>query len=178
MVSQIGALNSLSQSSQMNKLTDATKQKLEALGIDTSSIKTEAQGQAILTALQNTQKTQNTQVQPPNKSQQSGSNGIQAQEESIREQAKELAKKLGVTVNAKDDISEILGKIATALANMRIQSVNSPEDSKQIDAYQKQYDSLVNEVNSLEKQKQASKEQLSGSLDAMALYNKIKLGLG
>lgn len=180
MVSQVSALTSLTQSIQVNKLTEATKQKLEALGIDTSSIKTEAQGQALLVAAQNAQKAKNEQraqqVQPAGQTEQGGSSSISAQEETIKAQAKELAKKLGLTVSSDDDISEILGKIATALANIRIQAINSPQMSKQLDELQSQYESLVCSVASLEKQK-SSQGQLTGSLDAMALYNKIGFGL-
>lgn len=181
MVSQVSALSSLTQASQANKLTEATKQKLEALGVDTTNIKTEAQGQALLAAVQKAQKAKNAQktqqVQPPEQPQQSGSSSINAQEETIKAQAKELAKKVGLSVSTGDDISEILGKIATALANMRIQAINSPQMAKQIDKFQSEYDSLVSEVTSLQKAKQSSQGQLTGSLDAMALYNKVGLGL-
>ena len=53
-ISSIGSLDSTTSTSSVQALTEETKQKLEALGIDTSNITTEAQGLAALATAQAT----------------------------------------------------------------------------------------------------------------------------
>lgn len=172
MVSQISALSSMTQASAGDKLTEETKAKLQALGIDTSSIKTETQGLMALAAAKKAKAAAKAK----------GAHGVKpaggnAQEESLKTQAKELAAKLNVSVSSDDDTTDILTKIASVLANMRVQAASDPQKLQEVEKYQAEYDALSSSVANLQKQKQQKQAQLTGSLDAMAMYNKIGLGI-
>lgn len=170
MVSSISSIFGASfGSSSGDKLTDATKKKLEELGIDTSNIKTESQGQSVLAAIKKTKEAEGAK-----KPEAIGGN---AEEESNKTKAKELAAQLNISVAAKDSTIDILNKISVAIDNLKTQAVGDPQKIQEAAKYQAAYDSIVGSVTSMQQQQNASHKKLAGSLDGMALYNKIKLGL-
>lgn len=144
-------------------LSDATKKKLEALGIDTSKIKTESEGQQKLKEAEAAQASQATQGQQ--------SNAGQAQ--AIKDQASALAASVGVSVSKGDKISDILDHIQTKLSTMNAQAGQDPQKVQELKQYQSEFTVIASEYASLQSQQQASKSQLTGSMDSMAAYNKI-----
>lgn len=169
MVSQIGSISGLNFSKPVDPLSETTKKRLEALGIDTSSIKTETQGRSILASVE--------KVNSKDGAEKVQGQGKNPEGENIKERAKELAAQLNVSVSQKDGLKEILDKISTAIDGMKTQAVGDPQKVQEAAKYQAAYDSIVGAVSSMQQQHQASQQKLSNSLDGLALYNKIKLGL-
>lgn len=169
MVSQIGSIIGANFNQPADKLSETTKKRLEALGIDTSSIKTETQGRSILASVEKVNSKDGTE-----KVQGQGKN---PEGENIKQRAKELAAQFNVSVSPRDGLKEILDKISTAIDGMKTESVGAPDKLQEAAKYQAAYDSIVGAASSMQQQQDASQGKLSGSLDGLALYNKIKLGL-
>lgn len=164
MINQIGSFGSANSMniaiSNSAKLTAATKAKLEALGIDTSHIATEAEGQAILKTAE--AKQEEVKKVHANKG------GFSAMKD-IKAEAKELAAKIGVSISDNDKMDNILNKISEKINELRASAGNEPNKSAQIAQYQSRLDSISNEFLNMK----SSKSQLNGSMNALAFYNKI-----
>lgn len=164
-VSTTSSLNSLSSASTANQpLTAATKAKLDALGVDTTSIKTETQGQVALSAAQTKQEAQKSAH-----SHQGGNSSM----ESIKNEAKSLASQVGVSVSDEDKVDDILSKVASKISELQVAAGTDETKLAQVQQYQSQYDSISSSLSNM----QAAKAQLSSSMDNMASYNKMAHGL-
>lgn len=152
---------STSTSSSSATLTDATKKKLEALGIDTTNIKTEADGQEKLKEAQAAQAAAQQQGKPQ------GTNPM----ETIQDGAKSLAASMGVAVGSKDDIDTIFSNLSTKITELQASAGDDQTKKSEVDGYQLQYDTLYREYS----QAMAAKNMTGAS--ALANYNKAALGL-
>lgn len=150
-------------------LTEETKKKLEALGIDTKYIRTEQEGKQKLQEIEQSQKAQqaaqqqNIQPQQPTQ-QQDGSIAT------LITNIKDLAQQVGVSVGMTSNIEDVLANIKTKISDMQAtKTVNSVEEDSKAKAasYQLRYETLYNEYES----KKNSQNKLTSSLNAMALYN-------
>jgi|GEM_PF-3609535 len=185
MVSGIGAVSSggssYAVSAIQSALTPQTKARLETLGVDTSNIQTEAQGQTTLQEAQSSGQNQSTQQsQGSQQGQQSG--GDHAAFEAIKQQATSLAEKLGVSVSSTDKLSDILDSISKTITNMQTQAVNDPQKAAQVAQYQSEYEALGQSIQSLESSKAASGSQqtatqLQASLTGLANYNVASMSI-
>jgi len=164
-VNAIGGMSAASSGSSgsSSPLSDITKKKLESLGIDTSKIKTETQGQQKLKEAQASQASQATQGQ------QNGAGQAQA----IKDQASNLASQMGISVSKNDKVSDILDHISTKLTGLSAQSGQDPQKVQELKQYKSEYTVIASEYASLQAQQQSSQKQLTGSMDSMAAYNKI-----
>lgn len=141
------------------KLSEATKAKLETLGIDTANIKTEAEGQAILKM---------AEAKPEETRKTHASQGYSSME-SIKAEALQLASQIGVSVSGSDKIDDILDKISYKINELRVNTGSDQNKPDQINQYQSKLDTLSNEFLNM----QSSKAKLSNSLNCLAAYNKI-----
>lgn len=171
--SMSGASFSSSSTSSSTALTDATKKQLESLGIDTSQIKTEAEGQQKLKETQATQASQSGQSAQGQQQQ----NGASSEIDTIKAQATDLASQLGVSVSDNDKVEDILENISTKLTEMTVQAGNDPQKLQELSQYESQFEMIGGEYLNLQAQKQASQGQLTGSLNNLANYNKIFFNL-
>lgn len=161
-------------SSSSQKLTDETKQKLQALGVDTTSITTEMQGQIAL--LQAQQQQQILQAHCEGKS----GNG-KAEMDSIKSQAVSLAEKLGINVLKDEKLSDIMAVIGPALDAKVLQAGNDKTKLAEVQALQSEYNSLSSSLSKMEAQRsqqaQSSSSQSSASLSSnlsnIAAQNKL-----
>ena len=175
-VNAIGSVNSASGTSSLSSstaLTETTKKKLEELGIDTSKIKTEAEGQQKLKEAQAAQGSQSAQTAQGQQQQ----NGASSQIDTIKIKAIELASQLGISASDKDKIEDILSTISTKLLEMTVQAGKDPQKLKELKQYESQFEIIAGEYLNLQVQKQASQGQLTGSLDNLAMYNKLFFNL-
>lgn len=141
------------------KLTNATKVKLEALGINTTNIKTEIQGQAALrTAEEKRKALQKLKTESANRSQ-----------EVIKTEAKSLAAQVGASVSDDDSVSDILIKVASKVNDLKASAGDDSTKQAEADQDQAKYEALANEYSSV----QAAQSKLSGSMDGLAQLNKI-----
>lgn len=173
-------LRPLSGSSATDKLTNNTKTQLASLGIDTSTIKTESEGQLKLKEIitqQQAQQNQQTQQSHNHHHHQNGSTQI----ETIKKQAQGLAAQIGANISTSDNVNAILAKINTKLAVMTVQASNNVQKTQQLQQYETQFAYISQEYSNYEEQKQqsnfSSEGQLTGSLSSMAMYNKLYFNL-
>lgn len=161
-------------SSSSTAITDATKKKLEALGIDTSKIKTEAEGQQKLKEAQASQASQASQAAqgPQSKQQQSAA----SQMEEITDQVTTLAAEVGVTISSNDQLSDVMNSISARISEMTVQAGQDTQKLQIVSLYQNELSAISGEYQSFQAQQQAtqsSQSQLAGGMDSLASYNKI-----
>lgn len=157
-VSSVSTSSLSSTSSSSSALSDDTKKKLEALGLDPTKYTTEAQAQAAITAAQEKQAQQ---------SQQGGSNSY----ESIKTEVNSLASTMGIEVGSNDKLEDILDKISTQITTLQASAGTDATKLADVNNYQAQYTTITSELSKIE----AAKNMTGAS--ALANYNKAALGL-
>lgn len=174
-VSSTGATSktgSTSSISSTTPLTAETKAQLQALGVDTTGITTEAQGQ---TALLQAQLQQAQQGQQGKKAH---GGGNKAEMEALKSQALSLASKLGVSVSSDAKLDDIVSAIGPAIEAKMSAAGNDPAKLAEIQELQSEYNELSSAMSNMQaqhSQQQASQSQLTNSMDALARYNKVSL---
>lgn len=166
---------SLSSSSSAQKLTDATKNQLQLLGIDTTKITTEAQGQTILSQALQAQQSLQPQVQQTQNITNSKNNSND-EIKSLKEQAIELSGKVGVTVSQNERLSDIIATLGPAIES-KISAAGSDQtkiaEAQELEA---EYDLISSSLTKIQTQSQQSKQSsqtLNTSLNNMAMLNII-----
>ncbi|MDD3236939.1 MAG: hypothetical protein PHV37_02435 [Candidatus Gastranaerophilales bacterium] len=137
-------------------LTQETKRRLEALGIDTKDIKTEAEGLRQLQIKEKEQSSKSTQYSYMN---------------NLREQATSLANQLGVEINQNEKMSVIFDKISQKIAQMQESQNQSELQKAQAATFLSKYQSLYSTYSS-----QSNQNMLGQTLGFMADYNRSMLG--
>jgi len=182
MSTQIGAIGSPSPSTAASaassspssvapKLTNDTKQKLDALGVDTSSITTEAQGQI---ALLQAQQQQPQNGQSGGEKHHSGSG--KAEMEAMKSQATELAGKVGVTVSSDEKLDDIMAAIGPAISAKVSAAGNDQTKLNEVQELQSEYDTLSSSLTTMQSQHAQSAQgtqAINSSLNNMAVQNKV-----
>ncbi len=146
-----------------NALTEATKRKLEALGVDTSNILTESEGQLRLQealaklAIAEAQNLQYKCAGNPNVS--------------IEDKAKDLATSIGIETGNQDKIEFILRKISEALMGVMIAAGKDESKLNKYEDYKNQYDDICSQYAQA-----TASENMTGAT-AMGYYNKMLFGL-
>lgn len=183
MVSSIGSIGSINSAYNVygaQPLTPQTKAQLEALGINTTNITTEAQGQAALKASQGSQQAQNTQQAQAPHHRGGGNSAIKA----LVEEALALAQKVGASVSSNAKLDEILDAIADALSKMQADAANDPKKAALFAQYQAEYLSLCQSAETLKASMEASHNQavsaagmMQSSMDGLASYNMASISI-
>ena len=137
-----------------DELSSLTKLKLEALGIDPTTVTSEAQAQSLIAQAEAT-KHQN------NSGQQGGGN---SSEQELLSEAKTLASAVGVSVSSNDSLDDIIDNISAEIQVM----LNSGDQSKisAAQGYQDRVDSVQN-----------TQQNIFNAMDMISLSNKYALGL-
>lgn len=120
---------------QNGKLSEATKRKLELLGIDTYNVTSEAQAQILITNAQQRQQVQQTQTE-------SNSKNTCSSEAEIISKAKNLAYQMGVYVATNENLSEILKKLSLKLDNLKTQNNLDISKTDELKKYQTELEAL------------------------------------
>ena len=144
------------------ELSSTTKLKLEALGIDPSTVTTEAQAQTLI-AQAEAAKQQNNAGQ-----QQQGGN---SSEQELLSEAKNLATEVGVTVSSNDSLDDIVDNISKEIQVM----LNSGDQSKisSAQSYQAQLASISGRAEAI----QSTQQNIFNAMDMISVSNKYALGL-
>ncbi len=162
-ISSIGNAQSMALSSyKIDELSTSTKMKLEALGIDPSSVTSEAQAQQLIKQAEATKHQQNSQQQ------QQGGN---SSEQQLISEAKELAAKVGVTVSTDDTLDDITGNIADKIQAMM--DTGDPSKIKTAQEYQTQLARISDEADSITN----TQQNIFNAMDMISVSNKYALGL-
>lgn len=147
--------------SSSQKLTDVTKKKLEYLGVDTTNIKTEAQGQTELTIA----------IQKEMQKAQAANHG--GSEAMIKAQAKDLASQVNASISSNEKVGAILTKVASKISELKQAAGTDEMKLANVQQYQSQYDAIASSFSNM----QSARNQLSTGMDGLASYNKVLLGL-
>lgn len=155
---QVAAISTYKQ----EELSSTTKLRLEALGIDSSSVISEAQAQTLI-AQAEAAKQQNGAGQ-----QQQGGN---SSEQELLAEAKNLAVKVGVTVSSNDSLDTIVDNISK-----EIQVMLSSEDKSKVltaEGFQAQLASISGRAEAI----QLTQQNIFNAMDMVSVSNKYALGL-
>lgn len=144
------------------ELSSSTKLKLEALGIDATSVTSEVQAQTLIAQVE-AAKQQNNAGQ-----QQQGGN---SSEQELLTEAKNLARQVGVTVSSKDSLDDIIDNISKELQVM----LNSGDKSKASTAqsYQAQLASISGRAETI----QSTQQNIFNTMNMISISNRYILGL-
>lgn len=165
-MTSISSINSLQTGAistyKTEELSSTTKLKLEALGIDPSTVTTEAQAQTLI-AQAEAAKQQNNAGQ-----QQQGGN---SSEQELLSEAKNLATEVGVTVSSNDSLDDIVDNISKEIQVM----LNSGDQSKisSAQSYQAQLASISGRAEAI----QSTQQNIFNAMDMISVSNKYALGL-
>lgn len=146
-----------------SRLSEETKRKLRQLGIEPSTVTSEAQAQALITKLEQkleqVHKTANS-----NNAQQATSS-----EAEMIAKAKALAAQVGVSVSSSESLSDIFSKISK-----KLESITKGGDSlKEVKGYKSELSSLEDEYSTI----QQSQNSMYSAMNYTANMNKYILGL-
>lgn len=146
-----------------SRLSEETIRKLRRLGIEPSTVTSEAQAQALITKLEQkleqVHKTANS-----NNAQQATSS-----EAEMIAKAKALAAQVGVSVSSSESLSDIFSKISK-----KLESITKGGDSlKEVKGYKSELSSLENEYSTI----QQSQNSMYSAMNYTANMNKYILGL-
>lgn len=146
-----------------SRLSEETIRKLRRLGIEPSTVTSEAQAQALITKLEQkleqVHKTANS-----NNAQQATSS-----EAEMIAKAKVLAAQVGVSVSSSESLSDIFSKISK-----KLESITKGGDSlKEVKGYKSELSSLEDEYSTI----QQSQNSMYSAMNYTANMNKYILGL-
>ena len=162
----IGSMSSIQSAAvatyKQEELSSSTTLKLEALGIDPSTITSEAQAQTLI-AQAEAAKHQNNAGQ-----QQQGGN---SSEQELLTESKNLATKVGVTVSSKDSLDDIIDNISK-----KIQVMLNSEDKSKISTAQGYQTQLAN-ISGRAETIQSTQQNIFNAMDMISISNKFILGL-
>lgn len=146
-----------------SRLSEETIRKLRRLGIEPSTVTSEAQAQALITKLEQkleqVHKTANS-----NNAQQATSS-----EAEMIAKAKALAAQVGISVSSSESLSDIFSKISK-----KLESITKGGDSlKEVKGYKSELSSLEDEYSTI----QQSQNSMYSAMNYTANMNKYILGL-
>ena len=160
-ISSINSASAFMGACKTEELSSSTKQKLEALGIDPTTVTSEAQAQSLIAQAEAAKHQQNS-------GQQQGGN---SSEQELLSEAKDLASKVGATVSSNDTLDDIIDNIAEEIQIM----LNSGDRSEisQAQGYQAQLESISDRADSI----QTTQQNIFNAMDMVSISNKYALGL-
>lgn len=168
MTNSISAINgsssvSSTSSSSSKPLSEETRKKLEALGIDTTNIKTESEGQTKLKEAQSAQANAQAGGQKPPQGALSP--------EKIKEEVEALASKVGVSVGNSDKIEDIMNNISKKISEIKASAKTDPNKLAEAESFESEYTTLSSELSQMK-----AAQNMTGA-SALANYNKLMLVL-
>jgi len=140
------------------ELSTTTKMKLEALGIDPSSVTSEAQAQVLITQAEAAQKESN-----------SGKEGGNSSQQELISEAKTLAAEVGAAVSNQDSLENILNKISDKIGTMG----KDPSNAQRVQKFQSELTSLAQRADVII----STQQNIFNTMDMISVSNKLILGL-
>ena len=145
-------------SSSSSALSEDTKKKLQAVGLDPAKYTSETQAQQAI-------KEAEEKKEGHKKAQ--GANPF----ETIKTEVQELASAMGLTVGGNDKISDIMSNISDKISELKSTAGSDQTKLSEIDGYNSQFTTISTELAQMEAAK-----SMKGAT-ALANYNKAALGL-
>lgn len=159
-VSSFGGYGILGQHS---RLSESTIRKLQALGIDPTTVSSEAQAQTLINAVLQKQQVQKT-------TNESNSKNTCSSETELISRAKNLASQMGVKISTQDTLTEIINKLTSQLSSL---SGQNNGNTKELQQYQAEISSIQNKFSSVIQ----NQNSMYVALNLTANLNKFTLGL-
>lgn len=147
-------------------LSDATKMKLQVLGIDPASVSSETQAQVLIANAQARQAVQKT-------TNEDNSKNTCSSECELISRAKNLASKMSVSVSNDKSLSEILNSLSSKINTLNNQSEGDSAKIKEFQQFQSELSSIQSEYSTV-KQNQNS---MYTAMNLSANMNKFMLGI-
>lgn len=146
-----------------SRLSEETIRKLRRLGIEPSTVTSEAQAQALITKLEQKLEQVHKTANSSNAQQATSS------EAEMIAKAKALAAQVGVSVSSSESLSDIFSKISK-----KLESITKGGDSlKEVKGYKSELSSLEDEYSTI----QQSQNSMYSAMNYTASMNKYILGL-
>lgn len=146
-----------------SRLSEETIRKLRRLGIEPSTVTSEAQAQALITKLEQKLEQVHKTANSSNAQQATSS------EAEMVAKAKALAAQVGVSVSSSESLSDIFSKISK-----KLESITKGGDSlKEVKGYKSELSSLEDEYSTI----QQSQNSMYSAMNYTANMNKYILGL-
>lgn len=146
-----------------SRLSEETIRKLRRLGIEPSTVTSEAQAQALITKLEQKLEQVHKTANSSNAQQATSS------EAEMIAKAKALAAQVGVSVSSSESLSDIFSKISK-----KLESITKGGDSlKEVKDYKSELSSLEDEYSTI----QQSQNSMYSAMNYTANMNKYILGL-
>ena len=146
-----------------SRLSEETIRKLRRLGIEPSTVTSEAQAQALITKLEQKLEQVHKTANSSNAQQATSS------EAEMIAKAKALAAQVGVSVSSSESLSDIFRKISK-----KLESITKGGDSlKEVKGYKSELSSLEDEYSTI----QQSQNSMYSAMNYTANMNKYILGL-
>lgn len=164
-INSVSSLGGFSISGQSH-LSEATKIKLQALGIDPTSVTSETQAQVLISNAQACQQVQKT-------TNEDNSKNTCSSECNLIFRAKSLASKMGVRVSNDESLSEILCCLSSKFNTINNQSNGDSTNIRELQKFQSELSSIQSEY-SVVKQNQNS---MYIAMNLSANMNKFMLGI-
>lgn len=146
----------------LTKVSEETKKKLEALGIDPSTVHSETEAQQKIKEAQ--ESTQVVDTTLPQK----GNSQIDYMQQAFLD-AKDLAERLGIKAEDKQNTAELLKKIEFEISNIEIQNKDNPEQQQLIQDLKEEFMGISSDYSKA----QQGQAKISGDMGLLASYNKL-----
>lgn len=170
MTSGVGFTNSSNIELQKTaQISNSTKQQLIALGVDPSSVTSEAQAQSIIVAKKAEKSFQDAlAIKSEPKTEEPESS-----ESSLISEAKSLAEQLGVSVSSEDTFDEITANIHYAIQELMTKSTNDPQAMQRAQNYMVQ----LSQLNSNYSNVSTTNTNMYAAMNYQAANTRYMLGL-
>ena len=152
---------------QTNQLSEATKAKLIALGIDPSTVSSEAEAQTLISQVEAMSKTDKARPQT------NGTQQTTSSEQELMQKARELAEKVGVSLSQNDTLDDMCKKISDKLEQLSAACTNDTAKMQVL----KDYGQQLNNINSKYRTVQSTQEAIFAAMNMVSWNNQIALKL-
>lgn len=166
-MTSISSISNISSSyitqSQSSTLSEETKSKLLALGIDPSTVSSETEAQSIIAQAEASEQM----------NEQSNEQAASSSEQDLISKAQELADKVGVSVSQTDSLDDMCNKISTKIESLTEQCGTDAAKLSTLQGYSQE----LAAINSQYVQIQANQDNMFTAMDMISVSNKYALGL-
>ena len=152
---------------QTNQLSEATKAKLIALGIDPSTVSSEAEAQALISQVEAMSKTDKARPQT------NGTQQTTSSEQELMQKARELAEKVGVSLSQNDTLDDMCKKISDKIEQLSAACANDTAKMQVL----KDYGAQLSDINSKYRTVQSTQEAIFAAMNMVSWNNQIALKL-
>lgn len=163
MTDSISAVSGTAPNNSASALSEDTKKKLKALGLNPSNYTSESQAQAAIKAAE----AKKAETQKPQGAAPSGGTDMQT----VHDEAKSLASEMGVYVGTDDTMDDILAGISDKINELKASAGTDAGKLEEVEDFESRYNSISDDYTQVK-----SAKNMTGA-SALAAYNKAAFGI-